>query len=239
LPAFSTMKKQIFLLDINHYQPEITALTLPFIKVWAEKIGADIFTITERKFPDWPVTYEKMQIYELAQQIGADWNIYIDLDTLIHPECPDFTAHLDKSVVAIHNYDVASVRFKMDKYFWRDGRYFAFGNWFTVASDWCVDLWKPLDITLEQALDNIRPTPHELSNGITREHLIDDYTLTRNLARYGIKFTTFVKMWQAMNTNMGFLQHRYIPMHDEPNLSKIDVIKGTMKTWHLENYFKE
>lgn len=68
-------KKTVFTLNVDGYAPEITALTYPLIEAYAEKIGADFHIISERKFPEWPVTYEKLQIFELAREMGNDWNI--------------------------------------------------------------------------------------------------------------------------------------------------------------------
>ena len=47
------------------------------IRAYADKIGADIHIIKERKFdPSYPPVYEKLQIFKLAKEIGADWNSY-------------------------------------------------------------------------------------------------------------------------------------------------------------------
>ena len=83
------LKKTLYTLNIGNYGPEITALTYPYMRRYAEKIGADFFIITERKFPGWPVTFEKLQIYELSQQHANDWNIFCDGDCLIHPDLMD------------------------------------------------------------------------------------------------------------------------------------------------------
>ena len=58
-------KKTIFTLNVDGYSPEITDITYPLIKRYAKHIDADLHIIKDRKFPDWPVTYEKLQIYEL------------------------------------------------------------------------------------------------------------------------------------------------------------------------------
>ena len=83
------VKKTIFLLRINDYSPEICALTYPLIRRYAQKIGAEIFEITKRRWPDWPVVYEKLQIFYLAQELQSEWQIYFDADTLIHPDMPE------------------------------------------------------------------------------------------------------------------------------------------------------
>jgi len=188
--------KTIYLLDIDNFAPEVKALTLPFIRHYAERIGANIRTITERKFPDWPVTYEKLQIYSLAKESPSDWQIYVDLDALIHPECPDFTIYLPKGTVSFHTADISHIRFRNDNYSLRDGRYLAPGNWFMIASDLCLDLWRPLDMSPEEVIANIFPTPNEVKHGITREHLVDDYALSRNIARFGLAFKSFEDIYK-------------------------------------------
>jgi hypothetical protein len=89
---------------------------------------------------------------------------------------------------------MAAHRWNYDEYFLRGDRNIGSGNWFTVASDWCVDLSRPLDISLDEALRSIYPTVPELNGGITKEHLIDDYALSRNIAKFGLKATTFFDM---------------------------------------------
>ena len=45
----------------------------PYIKKYAQKIGADFYVIKERKFPDWYITYEKLQIYEIEKEKDAEY----------------------------------------------------------------------------------------------------------------------------------------------------------------------
>jgi hypothetical protein len=82
------VKKTVFTLntDPDRYR-EITALTFPLIKAYCNKIDADFYVISERKFPEWKsVTYEKCQIYQLAKDMENDWNIFIDADAVVHPD---------------------------------------------------------------------------------------------------------------------------------------------------------
>ena len=51
------------------------------------------------------------------------------------------------------------------------------------------------------------PTQEELASGITAEHLLDDYTVSRNIARYGLKHVLFGDM-------LGFKQ---FPVYHQPN----------------------
>lgn len=218
------IRKTIYTLNIGDYAPEIRALTYPLMKAYAKKIGANFAEITERVYPEWPLTYEKLQVGELAlgewfnhidpkpelmigkpcriadvdgspamqiREPGPDWNIFMDADTLVSPEMFDITSHLSKDTVCHNGRDMAGIRWKYDEYFRRDGRNIGSCNWLAVASDWCLDLWEPLNIPLAEALENINITIGESNSGFCKaEHLIDDYTLSRNIARYGLKFTT-------------------------------------------------
>lgn len=224
------MKKTVFTLNIGNYEPEITALTYPFLQAYAEKIGADFHIITERKFPDFPPVYEKLQIFELGRD--NDWNIYFDSDALVHPDLFDVTNHLPKDTVLHWGNDMAGNRWRYDKYFQRDGRHIGSGNWFTVASDWCLDLWRPLDdLTLEEAVKNIFPTVAERNTGIEPAHLIDDYVLSRNIARYGLKFKGFKAIQKELGSDSEvYFFHNYFLLPEQ----KVARIREQIEIWELD-----
>lgn len=204
------MRKTIYLLNINDYEPKITELTYPLIERYAKKIGAMIHVITGRKWPDRAPVFEKLQIHDLGREHGNDWNIYIDSDTLIHPDFFDVTEHLHKDTVCHNGSDMAGNRWRYDHYFRRDGRHIGSCNWFAIGSDWCLDLWRPPDdISYEECLENIFPVQAELNSVITRDHLIDDYVLSRNIARFGLKFTTVSKIMADLNDSGNYLWHQY------------------------------
>jgi hypothetical protein len=226
------IKKTIFTVNVDNYAPEITELTYPLLKRYAEKIGADFVVIKDRKFPDKPPVYEKMQIYELAQVMGNDWNIYIDSDAIIHPDMFDVTEFLTKDTVCHNGNDMANNRWKYDNYFRRDGRNIGSCNWFTIASDWCVDLWHPLDISYEEALENIFPIQNELNTVITKEHLIDDYMLSRNIARFGLKFKSVIKLMEEMRDSGNYLWHQYTLPIDE----KVKDMRRVLANWCISDY---
>jgi len=230
--------KVIYLLNIGmKYAPEICALTYPLIHFYANKIGADVDFITDRKFPSWPIVYEKLQIYDLERRAKHDRIIYIDSDTLVHPECIDFTSHLSKDTVCHNGADMAGVRWTYDNYFRRDGRNLGSCNWMTIASDWCLDLWHPLeDLTLAEALENIHPVIEELNTVITKEHLIDDYVLSRNIARFGLKFITLIELFPRIGlANANFLWHQYQITIPE----KIEQMKAVLEQWKIPEYLLE
>lgn len=215
------MRKILYTLNVDGYAPAITELTFPVMRYWAHKIGAEFVEIKERRYPGWPAAYEKLQIHRLARELKTDWNLYLDADALVHPETPDWTNFIPRDTVTHNGIDQASVRWRYDEYFWRDGRNIGSCNWNTIASSWCIDLWKPLDdLTLEQALDNIRPTVNETRCGlIDPAHLLDDYVLSRNIARYGLKVQTLVTMEKTLGfgPDTGFYWHAYTdPIRDYP-----------------------
>ncbi len=224
------IKKTIYTLNIGDYAPEITALTYPLMEAYAKKIGAEFYIIRERKLPEWDIDFEKMQIFELGRQMGNDWNIFFDSDTLIHPDLMDITQHLPKDTVAQNDHDIADNRFVYDAYFLRDGRHIGSAGWFNIASDWCLDLWHPLeDLTPEEAYSRIHLTQLEANGGIfDKRHLITDYALSRNIARFGLKYTTLRKILQELGyQNPLFLWHMY-NVSDE---AKLEMMKGILRTW--------
>ena len=235
-------KKTIYLLNIDDYSSDITTITYPLIFKYAERIGADVHLINERRYPDWPVVYEKLQIGQIAKQNGSDWNIYIDSDALVHPDTIDFTELVSKDTVLHNGSDMGLIRWRYDSYFRRNGRNIGSCNWFAMASDWCLDLWTPLDITLEEALTNIRPTVEEMNSGvIDAAHLIDDYTLSRNIARFGLKFNTILQLaldngLAAVHPASGDYNGRAFFYHEYtiPAEEKIDkMVRKVLPAWGL------
>jgi hypothetical protein len=231
----ANLKKTIYTLCINNYCPEITSLTFPLMEAYAKKIGADFFVISKRRFTAMPVTYEKLQVGDLARETGADWNLFFDADTLISPEMFDPTDHLSKDTVCHNGKDFAGIRWAYDNYFRRDGRHIGSCNWCAIASDWCLDLWHPLeDLSLETALENIHITIAERHSGCCQpEHLIDDYVLSRNIARYGLKATTLSEICGKLGFRRPdgtggnpFMWHQY----DISNEQKVRQMKAVLST---------
>lgn len=235
---YKPVKKTIFTLNINNHAPEVTELTYPLLKKYAKKIGADFYIIKDRKFPDWPITYEKLQIHELGREMGNDWNLYIDSDTLIIPDFFDITEHLTKDTVAHNGRDMAGNRWRYDQYFWRDGRNIGSCNWFAIGSDWCLDFWRPIDdMTPQEALTRISPIVNELNTLITPEHLIDDYALSRNIARFGLKYKTIGEIVRGLGQQDYYLWHQYTV----PKKEKAIKMRKVLIQWGLaeEKDFKK
>ena len=167
------MKKVVWTLAVGNYFPELCEITLPNHARYAEKIGAEFKVITERAYPEWHPTYEKVQVFNLGK--GNDWNIHLDADLLVSPDMPDVTA-ADPYTVGWYSLYDAALYFQADRYFARDGRRAGICSAFLAVPAACHDLWEPFDVPYSEAL-----------KGINKPHGIDDYCFSRNFAKYGLK----------------------------------------------------
>lgn len=203
------MKKTLWTLNVENYAPEITQITYPFLAAYASKIGANFQIINKREWPHVPAVYEKLQIFELGRE--NDWNIFIDSDVLVFPDMFDVTERVSKDTVIHFDRDHAGNRWRYDEYFRRDGRDIGSCNWFAAASNWCLDLWHPLDdMEYDEAIARIQPTVKERAAGIQAEHLIDDYVVSRNIARYGLKFKTVKDIIKDSGDPGQYFWHRHM-----------------------------
>jgi len=221
------MKKTIYTLALKGYAPDLIAVTFQLMRAYARKIEADFVVIEERKYPDRYPTYEKFQIWDLMKTRNDDWSIFFDADTMIHPDFVDVTAMLPRDTTcAGYSNDFTPMRFRPDVPFLRDGRFIGKGTWFIICSALPRDIWQPVelsDLTYEQCVDNIFPTNDEIVKiKKTPESLIDDYVVSRNIARFGLKHTVLSELFPKFNCPIGietvqatqkiispFLQHDY------------------------------
>ena len=58
------MKKILHLVNIGDFFPELFSLSFPTVQAYAEGCGYEINLITKRKFPEFHINYEKMQVWE-------------------------------------------------------------------------------------------------------------------------------------------------------------------------------
>lgn len=161
------MKKILVTLDIN-YPKEITNLTFPYMKKYAENIGAEFLVLTERKYPNLPITLEKFQLYD----IGADYIIFLDADTLINPNAFDFST-LKSDIIVIAE--------------WLDGAYFSqtsppgenkirVHSAFLAFSKESKYLVEPHENPLQYIENILNPNP---------EWQLDEYIMSLNLLKHG------------------------------------------------------
>jgi hypothetical protein len=98
---------------------------------------------------------------------------------------------------------------------------------------------------MEEALDNIYPTLDELNCGamIRRDHLIDDYVLSRNIARFGLKVQTIMALEKSLGfgNDTGFYWHAYtIPIHDfESRDEKGELVRKEGKVTQMQAVLKK
>jgi hypothetical protein len=185
------LRKLIHVVNINDFFPELFALTYPTIRSYAERNGYMINMITERKFPDYPINYEKMQVYEDGKD--AEVNILCDADMLIHPQFPDVTEFLKRDSIAFNdNYNI-SWKYHVDRirYFMRDGRDVGIATNFVVSSDWTHDVWEPLSLSQKDIEDLAKKENTDTGGADGRGwgHYADEFALSYNMAKYGLKYT--------------------------------------------------
>jgi hypothetical protein len=165
--------KNVFVLNIGDYRPDLMRYTLPTIERYAEKIGANLGVIMIRAYPDAPISMEKLQVHGLGA--GAEWNILVDADTMIHPDTPDFTKGDPSQVRFAMGTDVRQM-FPYHPYFQRCGHFQGIAGNFIVSSNLTHDLWEPWA--------DWKPLLEKLQ----RKFNIDEYILSLNLAKYGLRF---------------------------------------------------
>lgn len=170
------MKKKLFTVIVDNYFPELLTYTVPNIERFAHKIGAELSIISERKYPEFPPTFEKLQIHELGRD--SDYNILVDADTMFHREMFDPTSVVMPNSFGCYMQFDASLLFEPDEFFYRDGRALGVASNFMVVPRACHDIWTPFEFTAEEAKTKTK-----------RWFIIDEYCISRNVARYGLKCT--------------------------------------------------
>lgn len=168
------MKKTLFVLRVNNFRPDLCEYTIPTIRFWAKRNGWEYREINERFLPKAPVTYEKLQISWLGDD--SDWNLLCDADVMLKPTFLDPTSFFNPNTVGSSYGFAVSAKFKSNIYFERDGRNLGLSGGFILSSRLTHDLWN-LPHNFEEALDGTEKNPH----------LIDEYVISTNLARYGLK----------------------------------------------------
>lgn len=221
------LKKTIFTLNIDDYGSDITRLTYPYMKMYADKIGAEFVEINKRKFPDYPVIYEKFQIYEMTEDI--DWGLFFDCDVLINPKLFDITEIVPMDTVSSLGVNPLEGHYDLDEYFLRDGRRMSIGSCMTFASNLCREMWKPIDdLTLSEILSRFHPWHNEELIGYTPEYLIDDYLISRNVAKYHLKYKSLREFMRENGVNdFDCIYHQF----GLPKERKIKDIKEQLKAW--------
>lgn len=216
-------------MDIGGFFPELTKITIPSIKFFARKIGAEFKVIDTPTFNMPSVTYEKFQLYEMSK--GYDWTYFLDADTLVNPDCPDWAEAVTKDVCIFHGLDLSLNRCRASNYNRRSKTLHGACTWNVTFSDWCRDLWHPLDeLTWEEAMEAITPTRNEVAAGAwNKTHLIDDFLVGQNIARYGLHVTTIFELCK----NFGHPPEYYCHLYACSDAAKLDAIQKQAANWPI------
>ena len=168
----------VHVVNIGNYFPELTQLTLPTIEAFCDRIKADLNIITKRKFPSQYILTEKLQVYEDGKDYA--YNILLDMDILVHPKCYNpFLKNIPKGYVAFKDNYFASNQLGVDNIFEEDGRNVGISGCAVFTCRKTHNLWKPIDDLTIQEIDN---------NILQNRKIVDEYTLSRNLAKYKFKY---------------------------------------------------
>lgn len=162
--------------------PALQAITIPNLRRYAERIGADLNVIRTKKFEGYPWNYERLQVWEAGREY--EWNLNIDADTIMKSDCEDPTSWMNPRFVSSLWMTDASYYFRWNKYFERDGRNIGISDNFTVSSHMTHDdFWRPLEVPFEVAKQVC----------LRDERQVSEYCLSLNVARYGLKFDGALK----------------------------------------------
>lgn len=172
-------KKCVHVLASLDYAPQLCEITMPRIEAYAHKIGADFNRITERKFPDYPINYERMQIYEAGKKYL--WNLNIDADVLIGRSLIDLTSRIQPGVVGTAMWFKLSSAFAIqgDPAFKEISEDVGLVDMFNVTNRLTHAVWKPLPGPFEQ-----------YRNYVSRvgERKVSEYCMSVNFHRHRYKF---------------------------------------------------
>ena len=97
------MKKEnlVLTISIGNYYKKISEYTLPFLKKYAEKIGADFINID--KFDGNYITqkWNKFHIHELLNKYKRI--LYLDIDMIIREDCPNLFEIVPENKLGMFN----------------------------------------------------------------------------------------------------------------------------------------
>jgi hypothetical protein len=193
-------------------------ITTPLMKRYADRIGAEFIEITERKFPEWHIHFEKTQIWELGKD--ADWNVFFDGDVLVHPDMFDVTK-LNSKLVYLKDGYRANIKFRPNKYFIEDKRNQGISSCVIITSKENHKIWTPLNMTPIEVDNEIITTDENRRKGIESSFYQEEYLLSYNLAKYKINYS---------GMEQGFLFHSYLSNDVK---TKIEELKKVSKQWNI------
>lgn len=215
------MKKRIFTLDVDgQYNQEIKDLCVPYQALFADKIGASYTILTRREFsnptdPTKPAISDKFRLFSFAQEEDT-WTWFLDIDAMIHPDALDITALIRPESVFMYGRDCSIQRFRNNVYFRRDQRWHGACTWNVLCSHVTADLWTP-PMDPAWCATQIRPTVFE-RHVKTPASLLDDYSLSFNIARFGLQYSSWADIEPLLKIPVQFQQyhHQYTEPPEDP-----------------------
>jgi hypothetical protein len=159
---------------LNDYQPEMCKLTIPNLKAYADRIGADFNIIDKAIFDGYPPIFEEFQVYELGKDYK--YNMVLNADIILHKDVPDFTKNFDLNFVGyLGTIDVAYC-FKPNYYFKRSRIKRGLSDAMVVSTYVTHDVWTPPKYTYNEIREEC----------LLYEVQIGEFWLSVNLARFGL-----------------------------------------------------
>jgi hypothetical protein len=170
----------IHFLSIPDHEDRFSSISLPMVRDYAQRIGATLNLITKRTFPDFPIQYEAMQIFEAGASF--DWNMYIAAGILLGETLPDPSTYTRPDHVATTMIFSARSEFQTDGniYFERDERDLGVSDSIFLSHNLTHEVWRPLEEGFNRLTNVIKDGAH---------HKISSYAISHNIAKYRFKLT--------------------------------------------------
>ena len=115
----SDKKNVVFMLNIKMNNSELDgdrwrgSRSDPYIysvnswQKWCDKNNAELFVIDELLLPneEMAIPWQKFYIFDLLESNGVDYDqiMYVDADTIVHPNCPNVFEMTDRKYTFVHN----------------------------------------------------------------------------------------------------------------------------------------
>lgn len=226
------MVTKIYVINIDNYHPEITAITLPAIQAYATRIGADVVQLTTRQFSAYEHPYEICQIYNLGA--NNDFSIYMDADVALAPQMLDLTTGSADSIGHIGAFGADSW-FGLDTPFLEDTievptldengnpildengdpvtvtqiRNFACNSAILVVPKSCFEVFAPSELSYEDAMVFVRRPEFvaqwNIARNVAKNHY-QDYMIKSNEMNSGAQHNLNIFDHLNMTTGVGSIE---------------------------------
>ena len=206
----------IHFISIPDCELPFASISLPMVRAYAQRIGASLNIISQRKFPDFPVQYELVQIYEAGA--SHDWNMHLGAGVLIGDTLPDPSSYISSDHIATTITFSAQVEFYThgNIYFERNERDLGVSDTIFLAHNLNHEVWEPLGGPFSSYSHIVKDS---------RQDKFGSYVISHNMAKYGIKLSGI------------FPPHSQFDVIHEDRLRDSSVeefVSKTVKRWRAE-----